>query len=84
MLVKPPSTERSTASATAAPFSIQSISKAFALALVVARDAGGLWSRVGREPSGDAFNSLVALEHDRGVPRDPFIEPARSSSPTTC
>ena len=54
-------------------FSVQSISKVFALAAVVALDAPGIWARVGREPSGDPFNSLVQLEHDRGVPRNPFI-----------
>jgi glutaminase len=54
-------------------FSVQSISKVFALALVVARDGPAIWSRVGREPSGDPFNSLVQLEYDRGVPRNPFI-----------
>ncbi|BDU78526.1 glutaminase [Mesoterricola sediminis] len=55
------------------PFSIQSISKVFALALVVAGDGERLWSRVGREPSGSPFNSLVQLEHERGIPRNPFI-----------
>jgi len=55
------------------PFSIQSISKVFALILVLARDGGRLWSRVGREPSGDPFNSLVQLEHEQGIPRNPFI-----------
>jgi glutaminase len=55
------------------PFSIQSISKVFTLALVLARDGEKLWSRVGREPSGDPFNSLVQLEHEQGVPRNPFI-----------
>ncbi|MEY2535075.1 MAG: glutaminase [bacterium] len=55
------------------PFPIQSISKVFALALVVARDADALWARVGREPSGDPFNSLVQLEYEQGVPRNPFI-----------
>ncbi|MCX2729156.1 glutaminase [Saccharopolyspora sp. NFXS83] len=57
-----------------APFSAQSISKVFTLALVLA--GGGdesLWRRVGREPSGNAFNSLVQLEHERGIPRNPFI-----------
>jgi glutaminase len=54
-------------------FSVQSISKVFALAAVVALDAAGIWGRVGREPSGDAFNSLVQLEHHRGVPRNPFV-----------
>lgn len=56
------------------PFSVQSISKVFSLALALARDGGGgLWSRVLREPSGTAFNSLVQLEAERGIPRNPFI-----------
>lgn len=54
-------------------FSIQSISKAFTLALVLARDGEALWKRVGREPSGNPFNSLVQLEHEHGIPRNPFI-----------
>ena len=56
-----------------APFSIQSISKVFTLVRVLARDGVRLWDRVGREPSGDPFNSLVQLEHERGIPRNPFI-----------
>ncbi|CAL9458325.1 Thermolabile glutaminase [Actinosynnema sp. ALI-1.44] len=54
------------------PFSIQSVSKVFSLALAL---AGGdsLWARVGREPSGNPFNSLVQLEHEDGIPRNPFI-----------
>jgi glutaminase len=55
------------------PFSIQSVSKAFALALVLARDGEALWRRVGREPSGNPFNSLVQLEYEKGIPRNPFI-----------
>ena len=55
------------------PFSIQSVSKAFSLALVLARDGESLWNRVGREPSGNAFNSLVQLEYEKGIPRNPFI-----------
>ena len=55
------------------PFPIQSISKVFALALAVARDGPALWRRVGREPSGDPFNSLMQLERDAGVPRNPFV-----------
>jgi glutaminase len=61
-------------------FSVQSVAKVFALALVLARDAehpardaSGLWRRVGREPSGNPFNSLVQLEYERGIPRNPFI-----------
>jgi glutaminase len=55
------------------PFSIQSIGKVFALALVIAMDGERIWGRVGREPSGDPFNSLVQLEYDQGIPRNPFI-----------
>ncbi len=54
------------------PFSIQSMSKVFTLALVLAH-GDGVWARVGREPSGDPFNSLVQLEYEDGIPRNPFI-----------
>jgi glutaminase len=54
-------------------FSIQSVSKVFTLSLVLARDGEALWTRVGREPSGNPFNSLVQLEYERGLPRNPFI-----------
>ena len=54
-------------------FSLQSISKVYSLALVMARDAGSLRGRVGVEPSGNAFNSLIQLEYERGIPRNPFI-----------
>jgi glutaminase len=55
------------------PFSIQSISKVFTLTLALERHGEDLWKRVGREPSGSRFNSIVQLEHERGVPRNPFI-----------
>ncbi|MEF3115952.1 glutaminase [Streptomyces chrestomyceticus] len=55
------------------PFSVQSISKAFSLALVMANDSEDIWKRVGREPSGTPFNSLVQLEWENGIPRNPFI-----------
>src|SRR5689334_2632209 len=54
-------------------FSIQSISKVFTLALALGKVGDRLWTRVGREPSGSAFNSIVQLEHERGIPRNPFI-----------
>ncbi len=54
-------------------FSIQSISKLFALTLAFQREGDSLWARVGREPSGNPFNSLVQLERENGVPRNPFI-----------
>ncbi|MFJ9843336.1 glutaminase [Kitasatospora sp. NPDC101155] len=55
------------------PFSIQSISKVFTLALVLATDGDALWQRVGKEPSGSPFNSLAQLEREGGVPRNPFV-----------
>jgi len=55
------------------PFSIQSISKVFTLTLALGKVGDRLWQRVGREPSGSAFNSIVQLEFERGKPRNPFI-----------
>ena len=55
------------------PFSIQSISKVFTLTLALGKIGDRLWRRVGREPSGSAFNSIVQLEYEKGVPRNPFI-----------
>lgn len=55
------------------PFSIQSVSKVFTLAIALGRLGDQLWARVGREPSGLAFNSMVQLEHEAGIPRNPFI-----------
>ncbi|WP_298092722.1 glutaminase [uncultured Sphingomonas sp.] len=54
-------------------FSIQSISKVFALTLALGAVGDQLWTRVGREPSGTAFNSIVQLETEHGIPRNPFI-----------
>ena len=54
-------------------FSIQSISKVFTLAMCLSIKGDDLWKRVGKEPSGTAFNSLVQLEVEKGVPRNPFI-----------
>src|SRR5436305_11624440 len=55
------------------PFSIQSISKVFTLTLALGLIGDKLWERVGREPSGSPFNSIVQLEYERGKPRNPFI-----------
>jgi len=55
-------------------FSIQSISKV--LSLVVAMNhyqEDEIWDRVGRDPSGQPFNSLLQLEMEQGKPRNPFI-----------
>jgi len=54
-------------------FSIQSISKVFTLTLALGMAGDRLWRRVGREPSGSPFNSVVQLEFERGIPRNPFI-----------
>ncbi len=54
-------------------FSIQSITKVFALAMCLSLKGESLWERVGKEPSGNAFNSMVQLEVEKGRPRNPFI-----------
>lgn len=54
-------------------FSIQSISKVFSLAMVSRHMGDEIWKYVGREPSGNPFNSLVQLEYEHGIPRNPFI-----------
>ena len=54
-------------------FSIQSIAKVFALAMGLSMKGESLWEKVGKEPSGTAFNSLVQLEIEKGKPRNPFI-----------
>ncbi len=56
-----------------APFSIQSVSKVFALTLALGKVGDAVWARVGREPSGSAFNSIVQLEYEKGIPRNPFL-----------
>ncbi len=54
-------------------FSIQSISKVLSLSLAYKKLGDKLWKRVGVEPSGSSFNSLVQLETDNGIPRNPLI-----------
>jgi glutaminase len=55
------------------PFSIQSISKLLSLTMAMDIYGEDIWQSVGREPSGQAFNSLIQLELEQGVPRNPFI-----------
>lgn len=55
------------------PFSIQSIAKVLSLVLAYKNLGEDLWKRVGVEPSGNPFNSLVQLEYDEGIPRNPLI-----------
>lgn len=57
------------------PFTLQSISKVFSLALALEAFGDDVWERVGREPSGDPFNSITDLETQKGYPRNPFINP---------
>jgi glutaminase len=54
-------------------FSIQSISKVFTFTLALQLYGKSLYKRVGHEPSGDPFNSLIQLEYENGIPRNPFI-----------
>lgn len=54
-------------------FSLQSISKVFAFSIAVSLIGDGVWKRMGKEPSGSSFNSLVQLEYEKGIPRNPFI-----------
>lgn len=54
-------------------FSIQSISKVHTLTLALDAVGDDLWERVDREPSGDPFNSLIQLEYEKGIPRNPFM-----------
>jgi len=55
-------------------FSIQSISKVLSLTLAMVRyEESEIWQKVGKEPSGQPFNSLLQLELEQGKPRNPFI-----------
>ena len=54
-------------------FSVQSISKVFTLTMALERLGGTIWKRVGKEPSGSPFNSIVQLENEHGIPRNPLI-----------
>jgi glutaminase len=54
-------------------FPIQSISKVFSLTLALELHSNAVWKRVGREPSGDPYNSIVDLERHEGIPRNPLI-----------
>lgn len=54
-------------------FSIQSIAKIFSFVLAYSFQKSDIWKRMNREPAGTPFNSLVQLEYDYGIPRNPFI-----------
>jgi glutaminase len=54
-------------------FSTQSIGKVYSFTLAYKIIGGEIFKRVGVEPSGDPFNSLIQLELEHGKPRNPFI-----------
>lgn len=54
-------------------FSAQSITKVFSLCLAMKLLGDAVFERVDVEPSGTSFNSLVLLEYENGIPRNPFI-----------
>jgi glutaminase len=54
-------------------FSIQSIAKVLSFSLAYNIIGNKIWDRVGVEPSGTPFNSLVQLEADNCIPRNPFL-----------
>ncbi len=54
-------------------FSIQSIAKVFSFVLAYSRVKSNIWERMDLEPAGTPFNSLVQLEYDKGIPRNPFV-----------
>lgn len=56
-------------------FSIQSVSKVLTLSMAFTFKGESIWDRVGVEPSGNPFNSLVQLEYEKGRPRNPLINP---------
>ncbi|HMY83667.1 MAG: glutaminase [Saprospiraceae bacterium] len=56
-------------------FSIQSISKIFTVSMAIRILGESVWKRVGVEPSGSSFNSMVQLEYEKGYPRNPLINP---------
>ena len=54
-------------------FSIQSISKVLSLELAHEAFGDTMWKRVGREPSGNPFDTVIDLEQYRGYPRNPLV-----------
>ena len=54
-------------------FSIQSIAKVLSFVMAYSSIKSNIWERTNLEPAGTPFNSLLQLEHDRGIPRNPFI-----------
>ena len=66
-------------------FSIQSISKVLSLVAAMRQyEEEEIWQRVGKDPSGQPFNSLLQLEIEQGKPRNPFINAGRWWSAICC
>ncbi|MDF2496319.1 glutaminase A [Sphingomonas sp.] len=56
------------------PFAIESISKVFTLALVMESiSAAGVRDKIGADPTGLPFNSVMALELHQGKPLSPLV-----------
>jgi len=54
-------------------FSIQSIAKVLSLTLAYKILGEKIWTRIDVEPSGTKFDSLILIETNNGIPRNPFI-----------
>lgn len=54
-------------------FSIQSIAKVLSLTLAYKIMGEKIWERIDVEPSGTKFDSLLLLETNHGIPRNPFV-----------
>ena len=54
-------------------FTLQSVSKAFSLALALEIRGPLVFNKVGYEPTGNPFFSMLPLESEQGKPRNPFV-----------
>lgn len=54
-------------------FSIQSIAKVLSLTMAYKIIGEEIWTRLDVEPSGTKFDSLILLEANNGIPRNPFV-----------
>lgn len=63
------------------PFAIESISKAFNLALVLSKiGPAELRKKIGADPTGEPFNSVVAIELHQGKPLNPLVNAGAMST----
>ena len=54
-------------------FTLQSVSKAFSLALALKQSGEAVFNTVGYEPTGNPFFSMLPMESEYGKPRNPFV-----------